>query len=232
MRISLATRILDLIAPRTCHVCGGRLAATEETLCTVCSMHLPRTDFQMSPLDNPMARMFWGRIRIERAAAFIYHTPHSETASMIYAMKYGNRPDTAVSMGTIAAREFAVTGFFEGIDVIVPVPLSRGRQRSRGYNQSEQLALGISEATGIAVETRAVRRIRFDGSQTNLSRWSRHDNVEGLFRLHRGDLLEGRHVLLVDDVVTSGATMTACAKEIERVAGTRISVMTLAIAHS
>lgn len=232
MKIGLLTRTLDLVAPRTCHVCGSRLSATEEAVCAVCGMHLPRTGYWLSPADNPMTRIFWGLVDIERAAAFITHQPHSETAAIVYDMKYRNNPALAVSMGQMAAREFLPAGFFDGIDLIVPVPLSRRRQRERGYNQSERMAQGISRATGIPVETRAIVRTRFDGSQTNLNRWDRQDNVEGIFRLRRSGRIESRHVLLVDDVVTSGATLTACAKELERAAGVRISVMTLAIAHS
>lgn len=232
MKISPLTRLLDLIAPRKCHVCGCRLSATETTVCTPCNMHLPRTGYWLSPVDNPMARLLLGQVDIVRAASFIYHHPHSESAAMVYAMKYANRPDTAVAMGAMAAGELAAEGFFDGIDLIVPVPLSRSRQRARGYNQSERLARGISDVTGLPVETGAVMRTRFDGSQTEQTRQGRHDNVAGLFRLRRGGRLTGRHVLLVDDVVTSGATLIACAKTIGSAGNVRISVMTLAMTHS
>lgn len=232
MKVGLLSRLLDLVTPRACHVCGCRLSATEEVVCSVCGARLPRTGYWLSAYDNPMAQMFWRLIRIERAAAFYFHQPHSGTSGIIYDMKYNGRPDIGVAMGAMAAREFAPSGFFEGIDVIVPVPLARKRQRQRGYNQSECLAEGIGRATGIPVEKRAIRRTKFVRSQTNLSLWERQDNAEGIFRLRRANCVSGRHVLLVDDVVTSGSTIIACAGELERAGGVRISVMTLAIARS
>lgn len=230
MRISLLTRVLDLIAPRTCAVCGGRLCATEYAICAVCDLHLPRTDFHLSPDDNPVEQLFRGRIRVCRASSLFYFHPHSEPARIIYAIKYGNRQNTAHAMGYAMGRELAESGFFSGVDVIVPVPLSRSRRRQRGYNQSELIARGIGEATGISVETRAVGRTKFGGSQTNLSRQQRQDNVEGLFRLRDGHSLSGRHVLLVDDVVTSGATIISCANEILKAGNVTLSVLTLAFA--
>lgn len=229
MRISLLSRLLDLIAPRTCAVCGGRLSATEYALCAVCDLHLPRTGFHLHPDDNPMAHLFWGRIKVCRAASLFFFHPHSETARIIYSIKYGNRPHIARLMGYAMGRELTMSGFFCGIDIIVPMPLSRSRRRQRGYNQSELIARGVSEATGIAVETRAVRRTKFGDSQTKLSRQQRQDNVEGKFRLSDGNRLSGRHVLLVDDVATSGATIIACAKEILKADNVTLSVLTLAM---
>lgn len=232
MRISLISRVLDLISPRSCAVCGSRLAVTEEAVCTPCNLHLPRTGFHLCPRDNAMTHLFWGQIKICRAASLFFFYPHSETSSIIYGMKYGNRPHTARLMGALMARETAASGFFTGIDVIVPVPLSRGRRRQRGYNQSEMLARGVADVTGIAVETRAVERTGFHASQTNLTRAQRRDNVEGLFRLRDGSRLHGRHVLIVDDVMTSGATIMACAAEAERAGDVTLSVLTLAFTGS
>lgn len=232
MRISLLSRLLDLISPRACAVCGSRMAVTEEAVCTPCNLHLPRTGFHLHPDDNPMARLFWGQTKICRAASLFFFYPHSETSRIIYGIKYGNRPHTARLMGALMAHEAAAAGFFAGIDVIVPVPLSADRRRQRGYNQSEMLARGVADVTGIAVETRAVERTAFSVSQTNLTRQQRRDNVEGLFRLTDAGALSGRHVLIVDDVMTSGATVMACAGQIERAGGVTLSVLTLAFTGS
>lgn len=228
MKISLLSRLLDLISPRTCDVCGGRLNATEHTICAPCDLHLPRTGFHLHPDDNPVARLFWGQLKVCRAASLFYFHPHSETARIIYGIKYAGRTHTAHHLGYAMAREMADGGFFNGIDLIVPIPLARSRRRQRGYNQSELIAQGVSEATGIALETRAVERRRFDGSQTSLSRWQRQDNVAGMFRLRDGRRISGRHVLLIDDVVTSGATIIACAKEMMQAGDVTVSVLTLA----
>lgn len=225
-------RFLDLIAPRPCVVCGCRLGVNDEVLCPSCVLHLPRTGFHLSPLDNPMARLFWGIIPVERVAAYTYYSPGSEMAQMVYDMKYHDRPDIGVALGRLMATELQSAGFFDGIDLLVPVPLAPRRERQRGYNQSRQLTLGVSEATGLAVSDSAVRRTVFKGSQTELSRWDRQENVEDVFRLRDADTLRGRHVLLIDDIVTTGATVTACARELQKAEGVRISVLAFGYSKS
>lgn len=228
----LLRRFLDLIAPRPCVVCGCRLGVHDEVLCPSCVLQLPRTSFHLSPLDNPMARLFWGIIPVERVAAYTYYSPGSEMAQMVYDMKYHDRPDIGVALGRLMATELQSAGFFDGIDLLVPVPLAPRRERQRGYNQSRQLALGVSEVTGLAVSDCAVRRTVFKGSQTELSRWDRQENVEDVFRLRDADTLRGRHVLLIDDIVTTGATVTACARELQKAEGVRISILAFGYSKS
>ncbi len=232
MKISVLTRLLDLISPRACIVCGRRLTVSDDAICSACNLHLPRTGYQSDTVGNAMAQVFWGSIKLERAAALFYYEPHAGTSRIIHAMKYGNRPDVAMAMGRMAAAEYLPCGFFEGIDTIVPVPLSRRRERQRGYNQSEWIARGIAGATGIALETAAVRRTQFKGSQTTLNRWERQENVKDLFEPADGGHLAGRHVLLVDDITTTGATLIACAKAMAGIKGLRCSIMTLGFAKS
>jgi ComF family protein len=144
---------------------------------------------------------------------------------VVYELKYNDRPDIGIVLGRMMANELQDSGFFEGIDMLVPVPLAPRRERQRGYNQSRQLALGISEISGLPVSDCAVRRTVFKGSQTELSRWDRQENVEDVFRLRDADVLNRRHVLLVDDIVTTGATVTACARELLKVDGVRLSIL-------
>lgn len=232
MKISLLTRLLDIIAPRTCIVCGSRLSVTEDVICQKCCLHLPRTGFATSATDNLMARLFWGQMPAERAAALFYYQPRSETARIVYDMKYAGRADAAVAMGRLIATELIGTGFFEGIDIMVPVPLTRSRKRRRGYNQSELLAQGISEVTGIPVDAKAVERTDFTASQTSIMRWMRRDNVKGAFRPVGTARLHGRHVLIVDDVITSGATTMACGGCMNTAGDIRLSIVTLAFTKS
>ena len=124
------TRLLDFISPRLCVVCGKRLAPTERSVCSACLLHFPRTTYQFTPEDNPMAQLFWHLAPIERAAAYVYYEPHSEMAQIIYQLKYGERPDIGEDMGRLMAVEMEYGRFFEGIDVLLPVPLSRKRQRN------------------------------------------------------------------------------------------------------
>lgn len=208
-------------------VCGRRLSVTERSLCTVCMLHLPRTTFQFSAEDNTVAQLFWGLLPVERAASLIYYEPHSEMAQLVYELKYHGRPDIGEDMGRLMAYEMQLARFFDGIDVLLPVPLSKKRLRQRGYNQSEMLARGVSEVTGLPVVTKALRREHFQKSQTLLNRQERRENVEGTFILKRPELLEGKHVLLIDDICTTGATLLACGEAMRAVNGIRISILTL-----
>jgi ComF family protein len=210
-----------------CVVCGHRLAPTERSLCGVCLFHLPRTDFHLKPLDNPMAQMFWVLSPVEKAAALFYYHPHAEMAQMVYRLKYNNRPDIGEDMGRVMASELQCSDYFSDIDVLLPVPLTSKRLRQRGYNQSEKLARGVSDVTRLPIVTKALCRKEFHQSQTKLARWQRQENVADTFHLVDDSQLKGRHVLLIDDVCTTGATLIACANALKDVEGIRISALTL-----
>ena len=226
-RISFIHRLLDLVSPRICAVCGRRLAVTEDIVCASCNLHLPRTGFSVDAYDNEMARLFWVLLPIERASALIYNQPHSQAAAMIYDMKYHNQPETAELMGSMMADEMMGDGFFDGIDLLIPVPLTRKRERQRGYNQSYEMAKGISEKTGIPIASDVVQRVSFTESQTHKNRYERQENVKGSFRLTNGTRISGKHVMLVDDVVTTGATIIACGQELVKAGNVKISVVCL-----
>ncbi len=221
------TRILDFISPRQCAVCGRRLSPTERSLCSVCLLHLPRTAYQFTPEDNPMAQIFWHLTPVERAAALIYYEPHSELAQLVYDLKYRNRPDIGEDMGRLMGNEMQIAHFFDNIDVLLPVPLSRKRLRQRGYNQSEELARGISDITHLPVVGNALRRKHFVRSQTQLTRYERQENVIDMFELRDDHLIKDKHVLLIDDICTTGATLIACIDVLKNIPGIRLSVLTL-----
>lgn len=229
--ISFWSRLLDLISPRLCVVCGNRLAVTEETLCSKCYLHLPRTDFANDLYENVMAKLFWGQIKLEKATALFYYEPHAETAQILYELKYKNHPEIGVVMGRMMAKELMKSGLFEDIDALVPVPLAKKRERERGYNQSLELAKGVSEVTGLPIANLVIRRTKFVGSQTKRGRWERNENVEHVFELE-DDNISDQHLLLIDDVVTTGATVIACAKEMQKASNVKISVLALGFAKS
>ena len=227
--ISFWRRVLDLISPRVCMVCGRRLATTEEVICNKCNFHLPRTGFSKNAYENEMAKLFWGQLPIERAAALFYFESHAETANIIYQLKYKNHPEIGIVMGRLLAAEVKRDDFFDGIDGIVAMPLTRKRLRQRGYNQSEEIAKGISEISGLPIFSGVIKRTVFKGSQTRKWRWERMENVESAFKLVNGDEIAGKHLLLVDDVVTTGATSIACAKELVRAGSVKVSILSLAL---
>lgn len=226
----LLRRLLDVVAPRQCCVCGRRLAIDEEMMCAACNLHLPRTSFSAHAYDNPMARLFWGQIPVMRAASWIYFEPHGEVASMIYRLKYGGHPEYGYLLGQFLAEDFAEDGFFDGIDAVVPVPIAKNRLNRRGYNQSEYIAKGIAEATGLPVRTDIVKRREFRESQTQKNWWERHGNVENAFSLRNGEASCGKHLLVVDDILTTGATVLSCSRELCRAADVRISIACIGFA--
>ena len=232
MKISFWSRLLDLISPRLCVVCGERLAVTEETLCSKCYLHLPRTDFGHDLYENVMAKLFWGQIRIEKATALFYYEPHAETAQLLYELKYKHHPEIGEVMGRMMAKELQKSGLFDDIDALVPVPLARKRERQRGYNQSMMLVRGVSEVTGLPIYNKVVRRTRFEGSQTQRGRWERNENVADVFECAEGDSIRGKHLLLIDDVVTTGATIIACAQEMRKASNVKFSVLALGYSKS
>lgn len=232
MRTSFWTRLFDTIAPRTCAICGERLSVNEQVLCAPCHLHLPLTGYEHSPLDNPMARLFWGQFPVERAAAMFFYEPQAGTSQMIYDMKYRSMPELAEAMGQIVARQFAETAFFEGIDALIPMPITRRRQWQRGYNQSMEIARGVSSQTGLPIYRNVVRRTHFLQSQTTQHARERMHNVDHAFRLDDARRIAGKHLLIIDDIVTTGATIIACGRELAKAPDVRISILTLGLTKS
>ena len=230
--ISFWHRLLDFISPRSCMVCGSRLSPSEEILCARCNFHLPRTDFHLAPTDNPMARLFWHQIPIERATALFYYEPHAESARLIYNLKYNDHPEIGEVMGRLFATELKKSDFFDGIDYLIPVPLAKKRLRQRGYNQSTEIAKGVSAISGIPVLDNVIRRNVFEGSQTNKGRWERNENVANVFALTDSSAISNCHLLLIDDVVTTGATVIACAQQLATAPNVKVSVLALGFAKS
>lgn len=221
-------RFINLIAPKQCVVCGNRLAISEDVICSICNLHMPRTYFSKKPYENNMAKLFWGQIKIEKATALFFYEPHSEMSRIILSLKYLDHPETGELMGRMLAEEANRDNFFDGIDFIIPIPLTRKRQRKRGYNQSMEIARGINEITKIKIISNAVIRKTFKTSQTKMNRWQRQANVKDVFDIGKKFDLNNKHILIVDDVVTTGSTIIACAQKIaENYNNVKFSIMSL-----
>lgn len=148
---------VHLFFPRQCAVCGSSLQEGEEGICIRCNMNMPRTNYHLRE-DNSVERMFWGKIPLERGTSFFYYHKGSDFRHILHQLKYGGRKDLGEIMGRFMAAELAATGFFRGIDVIIPVPLHPRKQKLRGYNQSECIARGVSAVTGIPIVLRAAQK--------------------------------------------------------------------------
>lgn len=221
---------LSLFFPRCCIVCGNPLAKGESYLCAHCNMNLPRTDLHKQK-DNAVEQLFWGKIPLERATSFIYYRKGSYYRSILQRLKYKGQKEIGEVMGRCMATELLPYHFFAGIDVIIPVPLHPKKQRARGYNQSEWIAWGVSEISGVPVDTTSVCRNKNTVTQTKKTVFERWENVERTFALHLPERFVGKHLLIIDDVLTTGATTVSCASAFEGVEGIRISVLTLAVAE-
>lgn len=221
---------VSLLFPRCCIVCGRPLAKGEECLCTMCNINLPRTGYHLKE-DNPVEKLFWGKIPLERATSFFFYRKGSDFRQILHQLKYAGQKNIGAIMGRYMAAELQESGFFEDIDVIVPVPLHKKKQRLRGYNQSEWIARGIAAVTGIPIDTESVVRHKNTETQTSKSSLERWENVNGIFELYHAEPLTGKHILIVDDVLTTGATTVECASCLTKIEGVRISVLTLAIAE-
>jgi len=193
-------------------------------------MQLPITNFHLD-IDNPLAEIFWGRVKLLQAVAWFYFRKGSVYQEAMHLLKYNDRPDIGFLLGRQFGYELNRQPTFIKPDLIIPVPLNPKKYRKRGYNQSEVIARGLSAGLHVPVMTTILLRPVATSTQTRKNRYERYLNVTGKFRMHKPELIENKHVLIVDDVVTTGATLEACAETLLAVAGTTVSVATLAWAN-
>lgn len=220
--------LIDFIFPRLCHCCGNRLSPHERMICESCVADLPRTYYHRTR-NNPMELRFAGQFPFERATGYFYYARESTMASLIQDFKYNRFPSLAVRLGEIIGSELFVTDFFADVDCIIPIPLHFIKKARRGYNQTEKLALGISEATGLAVDC-SLKAGKPHRTQTSLTYNQRLSNTKGIFRLENPEKYTGKHVLLVDDVCTTGATLISASRAmLEACPEVRISMLTLGV---
>jgi ComF family protein len=220
---------ISLLFPRLCYACGNHLVRNEKLICTQCYVSIPRTNYHLSP-GNPVEQLFWGRCRITRAAAFSFYNKGSRIRKLIHNLKYNGIEEIGEELGRIYGYNILSSGFTSGIDLIIPVPLHPSKQRKRGFNQSECISRGLSEATGLPVDNESLIRIELSDTQTKRSRFERWINVEGIFAVVDPRGLAGKHILLVDDVITTGSTIDACATELLRIENVNVSAVALAVA--
>lgn len=224
----LADLLLSFLFPSGCHVCSGRLMRGERFVCTRCFTSLPRTHFHRHH-SNAMTDRLGIDTPIERATALFYYSPDSRVAEIVQDFKYRDFPSLALEMGRRIAAELLPTGFFHDIDILIPVPVHTIKRLRRGYNQVERICTGISDLTSIPVGQN-LRALRSHSTQTAKSPDQRRRNVKGVFITKRPEELENRHILLVDDICTTGATLSEAAACIHAAApSARISVVTLGI---
>lgn len=220
---------ISLIFPQVCVSCGNSLYKNEHTICTYCIYHLPKTNFHLDN-DNPIAKIFWGRINIHSAGSYYGFNKGGKVQHLIHQLKYKGRKEVGVSVGKLYGFELKKCENFSTIDTIIPVPLHPKKIKKRGYNQSESFAEGLASSMEVNANFNILFRAHESETQTKKSRFNRWQNVESIFQLKDHSNFEGKHILLVDDVVTTGATLEACAQVLQQIPGIKISIATIAYA--
>jgi len=224
-----ANAFSELFFPRVCRGCGEHLSEHEAEVCGSCLRSLPRTGFE-SVDDNLVSQMFWGRVKIEKAASLYYYRKGELLQKLLHKLKYRGIYQIGEVFGIQIGTFLLRAGFTTGIDMIIPVPLHKIKHRERGYNQSEHIAEGISEIVNIPVVAGNLVRTVHSASQTRKSRFERWENVSSIFAVRNPGMLKGKHILLIDDVVTTGATLEACARTLMKVKDVKVSIATIGYA--
>lgn len=220
--------LLSLLYPRLCVVCGCKLVEGERHLCLECRANLPRTGFHRDPF-NPIHQRLAPE-PVERGAAMFYYHRQDQYGRIVRRAKYNDHPELARDFGQWYATELMAEGFFEGIDKLLAVPMHPFKQWRRGYNQAHEIAVGVSRATGLPIADNLTAAPH--ESQTRRDHYLRYLNVRTIYGVERPGELAGCHVLLIDDVVTSGATLLSCIRALRQAVGAiRVSVLTLGSTH-
>ncbi|MCD6202048.1 MAG: ComF family protein [Bacteroidales bacterium] len=222
--------LTDLVFPRVCPLCGNVLVESEKMICSRCLTDLPQTHFK-NMQDNPVARMFWGRVPFAAATSYLFFEKGNKARKLIHEIKYHDNKELGYESGLLTGYYLRGMEIFTDIDFIVPVPLHKRKYKIRGYNQSEWIGKGVSEVLAKPVDCDNLYRKVFNPSQTRKNRYSRWKNVEGIFDLRDPDKFAGKHLLLIDDVITTGSTIEACSLALRKAPGTRISIVSLAFAY-
>ena len=221
--------ILNLFYPRVCAACGEILLKNEETVCLKCRHTLPFTGYELHA-DNPLAQTFYGRVKFHAVMACFFFAKTGKVQHLIHQLKYKGNKEAGAFLGQQIGETIKNTILFQGIEYLIPVPLHPRREKQRGYNQSLMIARGINEVTGIPIGDKYLIRAIYTDTQTKKSADERHKNVRDIFEVRFAEELEGKHVLLIDDVLTTGATLESCAHQLEGISGITISVATVACA--
>ncbi len=218
-----------LLYPHNCEGCGTDVLNDDSYLCAKCMHDMPVTGF-VANADNPVEQSFYGRLKVEAAASGFYFHKDGLVQHLVTLLKYKNNQEMGIYLGKLIGNQLSTINRFDDVDVLVPLPLNNRKEAKRGYNQSTLICEGISQTWSKPICTDAVERTIFTQSQTNKTRIDRWQNMEGVFALANADSIASKHVLLIDDIMTTGATLEACGYEILQAPNTKLSIITVAFA--
>jgi ComF family protein len=226
-KMSWLIDFFSLVYPSVCMACGESLLKHEDCICSQCIYYLPKTNFHLQS-ENAVSKLFWGRVKVENACAFYYFKKEGKVQNLLHQLKYKGQKQVGIKLGNLYGLDLKQDKKFEEISLILPVPLHPDKEKKRGYNQSEQFAQGLAQSMEIPYATDLLVRNFASETQTKKSKYKRWENVNSIFEINNPDALKDKHILLVDDVITTGATIEACAQHILSVPGTRVSIAAIA----
>lgn len=229
MKFSFIHSIIGLFYPSVCAACGTSLFQWEKLVCTRCRNLLPKTGYELNE-DNPLAQKFYGKVRLKAVMACFFFSKEGKVQHLIHELKYKGNKEAGVFLGQEIGKAIMEAPLYQGIDYLIPVPLHPKREKERGYNQSMMIAQGISEVTEVPIGNDFMVRSVNTATQTHKTRDDRWENVKDIFELRHPEKLEGKYVLLIDDVLTTGSTLEACALKLSTIKGITISCATAACA--
>lgn len=222
--------LIALLYPNLCLACSENLPTRNEIICLRCQLELPRTNFHLEK-ENPFTERFWGRIPLESGASLYHFVKGGRIQELLHRLKYEGKREIGIKLGEWYGRQLKNSPDFQAVDVIIPVPLHPRKERLRGYNQSAMFAQGLAEAMDKSWHKEVLIRKVFTETQTQKSRAERLENVKDVFEIRNPEKIKGKHILLVDDVMTTGATMEVCGAKLLEITGTKLSMATIALAE-
>jgi len=226
---NLIANFLGLLYPNLCLICGENLLKNEQQICLKCISEIPRTNFHLQK-DNPVEKRFWGKADIMKATSFFFFTKGSPFQKLLHELKYRDNKEIGELMGKYAAADLIEDAVFSTIDYIVPIPLHPKKYAKRGYNQSELICNGMAKILNKPVDTKTLIRTRENTTQTKKSVFERYENTAGIFELKNVETFKNKHILLVDDVLTTGSTIESAIQALKTCEEINVSIFTLAMA--
>ena len=228
-KTALLHDLISLVFPTNCLACGENLVQGEDIICLSCLYHIPKTNNQFNA-ENETARRFWGKVPVVQACAFYLFEKGSVMQKLLHALKYKGRKDIGIMLGKEIGQALKNSNQFTDIDLIIPVPLHKKRLAKRGYNQSACFGEGLASILEKPLDTQTLYRAIENPTQTKKGVYERWENACGIFQLTKPEQLANKHILLLDDVITTGSTLEACAQTLLLAKGTKVSILTIAVA--
>jgi len=222
--------LLNFFYPRMCISCGNVLLPHERFLCLHCLYNLPETRYHEFS-HSPLTQLFLGRVAVENVGAFLFYKKGNHTQKILHHLKYYGVKEVGAFLGKIYGKQLIQEEKWKTVDMIIPIPLHKKKEKKRGYNQSEWIAKGLSAGMQIPCNTNLLVRTEFTETQTKKNRFHRWQNVKEVFQLTDSDVLRDKHIIVCDDVLTTGATLEAAIQKLTAVASVKVSVVTLATAQ-